>query len=321
MIIVAKDVMGKRLQFVVGKGGVGKSTVAAALAMRESATCTRVLALELGGARGLSRLFDCAERVSTDPIEARPGLFLATVDGESALAEYLELVVPIRRLLHTVFATRLYRYFVAAAPGLKELMTVGKIWYEFHKTRDDGSPHWDVIVVDAGASGHSLQYLQMPSTAASTFRSGLVHRESERVAALLRDAETTEVHVVATAEEMPITEACQIVARLRGELSIPVGRLFVNRCLREPPPGTTRLPDLLAKLSSPPAANDRSGPVPGWMAGVVSVCRRTLAWQRIQAVAIQRLEREIAVAPVRLPLLAAEEFGAAELTRLAEAVG
>ncbi|RMD83105.1 MAG: ATPase, partial [Candidatus Dadabacteria bacterium] len=214
--------MGKaRLHFVVGKGGVGKSTVAAALALAHAGRGRRVLAVELGGPGGLARLFGVVPSAPGHFVRAGHRLWLGYVDGQSALAEYLELVIPIRRLLATVFASRIYKNFVAAAPGLKELMTVGKIWYEFHRTGDDQRPVWDAIVVDAGASGHSLQYLQMPAVAARTFRSGLVHRESERVASLLRDRSSTRVHVVAIAEEMPLTEARQIVERLDRELGLP----------------------------------------------------------------------------------------------------
>jgi len=157
------------------------------------------LAVEFGGAGGLARLFS-VELDPGRPLEVRPGLYLARFEGEAALAEYLELVVPIRRLLSSVVASPLYRHFVAAAPGLKELMTVGKVWYEYQRCDGAGSKLWDVIIVDAGASGHSLQYLQMPHAAARTFGSGLVHRESQRIEALLKDPAATSVHVVATPE-------------------------------------------------------------------------------------------------------------------------
>ncbi len=296
---------GKRLQFVVGKGGVGKSAVAAALAVASCAPERRVLAVELGRERGLSRLLGCSERVGEQPQEARPGLFVTAIDGETALAEYLRLVVPIRRLLRAILATRLYSSFVAAAPGLKELMTVGKIWYENQRVAPSGAALWDTIVVDAGASGHSLQYLQMPQSAAATFRSGLVHRESVRVATLLRDDATTAVHVVATPEEMPLAEATEIVARLRGDLSLPLGSLYVNRCRRIPPPGVEAA---IAKIE---AADE------GHYAGLLAVARRNLSWTSIQEEGIRALEKSTGCPSVRLPNLVAVEFGSEELDLLA----
>ena len=147
--------------------------------------------------RPLARAFSVLPAAPGVPVEARPGIWIAYIEGEAALAEYLELIVPIRRLLAAVFASRIYRYFVAAAPGLKELMTVGKVWYEHDRCEVNGERLWDVIVVDAGASGHSLQYLQMPSVAARTFRSGLVHREAVRIHEFLSDPAAT----AAVAEE------------------------------------------------------------------------------------------------------------------------
>ena len=91
-----------------------------------------------------------------------------------------------KRVLSTVFTSRIYQYFVAAAPGLKELMTVGKIWYEADASRSDGARRWDVVVVDAPATGHGLQYLRMPQAARDTFGAGLVQREARRVVELLQ---------------------------------------------------------------------------------------------------------------------------------------
>jgi anion-transporting ArsA/GET3 family ATPase len=309
-----------RLQLVVGKGGVGTSTVAAALAVASARAGERVLALELARQGGLARIFGRAPSEPGVPLEVRPRLSIAYIDGESALAEYLELVVPIRRVLAAVFASRVYRLFVAAAPGLKELMTVGKIWYEQDRKDGDGRFAWDRVVVDAGASGHSLQYLQMPGTAAQTFTSGLVHREATRVESLLKDPARTRVHVVALPEEMPVTEAVQIVARLRSELGLPLGTLFMNRWRERSPAGAA---DVVRKLGEVDAAHcEDVGSYPGALVveGVRLAAERRLAWEAVQERSIERLERETSVSAVRLPFLAAEEFGIAEVERLADAL-
>src|SRR5207249_7545288 len=122
---------------------------------------------------------------------------------------------------------RVYQYFVAAAPGLKELMTVGKVWYE--ATRKDGvRMTWDAVVVDAPATGHGLQYLRMPQAARDTFGAGLVQREATRVVDLLQDARTTAVHLVTLAEEMPVAETLETYAQLKDPLAMPVGSVIVN---------------------------------------------------------------------------------------------
>jgi anion-transporting ArsA/GET3 family ATPase len=315
------SVSARRLQLVVGKGGVGKSTIAAAIALAHAQRGARVLAVELARPGGLARIFGRTPAEAGLPIEVYPGLSIACVAGDAALAEYLEMVVPIRRLLAAVFASRVYRLFVAAAPGLKELMTIGKIWYEQDRKDGTGRPVWDVVVVDAGASGHSLQYLQMPSTAAQTFGRGLVHREAARVEALLKDEASTEVHVVALGEEMPVTEAVQIVRRLRDDLDLPVGALFVNRCREMAPPGVKRTVERLQQV--PRAAQGAFGGFDAStvLEGIRVAATRALAWEAIQERCIARLERESELVAVRLPFLVAEEFGLNEVTRLAALVG
>jgi anion-transporting ArsA/GET3 family ATPase len=279
-----------------------------------------VLALELTRPGGLARIFGHEVARPGEPVEVRPRLSIAYVEGEAALTEYLELVIPIRRLLAAVFTSRVYRFFVAAAPGLKELMTVGKIWYEQDRRDADGRFVWDVIVVDAGASGHSLQYLQMPGTAAQTFTSGIVHRESARVEALLKDPARTEVHVVAAPEEMPVTEAVQIVERLRADLKLPLGRLYVNRCRSAAPPGAAELLEALEKADVSTCADVGGFDADVVLEGIRLAATRALAWEPIQARSIERLERETAVEAVRLPLLVTEEFGLREVERLADEI-
>ena len=302
--------MTRPLQFVVGKGGVGKSTVAAGLALAAHSRGGRVLALELEGPGGLARLFGVTPASPGAMVEPRPGLFLSYLEGEAALAEYLGLVLPVRRLLRTVLASNVYRYFVAAAPGLKELMTVGKIFYEFERTDPKGARLWDVIVVDAGPSGHSLGYLSMPKAAAATFGSGRVQRESLRVAAMLEDDESTAVHVVATPEPLPLAEAEEIIGELAGGLDLRMGGLFINRCREPSPAGSERVVALAGEL-----AHRAEGPGNELLEALAGVCTRALGWERIQEQGIAALESLTGRRAVRIPLVASEEFGLVELER------
>jgi anion-transporting ArsA/GET3 family ATPase len=302
------------LQFVVGKGGVGKSTVTAAIALAHAAAGRRVLAVELGRPEGLSRFLAPGAETGPEPLRVCERLSLARVQGDEALAEYLRLILPGRGLLNLVFGSRLYRYFVAAAPGLKELMAIGKIWYEREKRDAHGRPLWDIIVVDAGASGHSLQYLQMPSTAARTFRSGLVHRESERIASLLADATTTAVHVVVIPEDMPLTEGREILSRLEGDLALPVGTVYVNR-VRERPP---RFASAAAQALTNVAVSDPDARI---ARAVAATAQRTLGGVALQEEKLERFGRDVEAKLVRLPLLAVEHFGMSEIGALGEVIG
>jgi anion-transporting ArsA/GET3 family ATPase len=303
----------RSVQFVVGKGGVGKSTITAALALAYSRAGRRVLAVELGRPEGLSRLLVPGRETGPEPIRLRERLWISRVQGDDALAEYLRLVLPGKSMLGLVFGSRLYRYFVAAAPGLKELMAIGKIWYERQKQDDVGQPFWDVIVVDAGASGHSLQCLQMPATAARTFRSGLVHRESAKIANMLADADATVVHVVTTAEEMPLAEARSIIEKLRGELGLAVGKLFVNRLRKAAPPGIDRMVAHLAGSSSVGTESETAH-------AVAETAHQTLSWIALQERNLAQFKRDIAIDSVRLPLLAATTFDLGSVEEISDVI-
>jgi anion-transporting ArsA/GET3 family ATPase len=297
--------MQPRVQFVVGKGGVGKSTVTAALALAAAARGERVLALELGEAGGLARLFGCPADLGATPRPVRDGLSVAVVEGESALAEYLTMILPLGRLLTAVFESHVYRTFVGAAPGLRELMAMGKIWYEADRKRPDGCPFWDRIIADVGASGHALAYLRMPGVATTTFGAGLVQREAARVRALLVDPATTCVHVVALPEEMPLMEAGEILAALDGELGMSVGTVFVNRCRAAAPAGAS---ELVAALG---ADGDDAR-----LAVARKVLGAELAWLDVQESELAGFRERSGRDVWRLPRVVAPGFGLAQIEDL-----
>ncbi len=294
-----------KLHLVTGKGGVGKSSFAAALALKAAHRRQRVLAIELGKPSGLAGLLGVLPQQHGVPEPVQPGLFLAYFDGEAALAEYLLRHLPfLRERMQTVFEHPLYRAFAGAGPGVAELMVIGKVRDELLGL-STGKPQWDALVVDAGASGHALQMFGMPAATASTFSAGLAHRESRRVAATLADPERTAVHVVALPELMPLVEAAETVERLRV-LGLPVGRLVVNQCRPPAPPGTE---EALARLAA-----DESDPNRQCLARVAG---RALAWARAQEEGIAMLEQRVALTAERLPRLVSTRFGLAQVEALA----
>jgi anion-transporting ArsA/GET3 family ATPase len=160
-------------------------------------------------------------------------------------------------------------------------MAVGKIRDEFYLQH-----RWDVVVVDAGASGHAIEHLRMPAAAAATFGAGRVHREAEANAELLRDRSLVSIHVVALPEVMPMREAVHSVEALRA-LDLATGAVFVNRCV-EPAPAETGA--LLERVADP---------------DVAATLRRAFAWQAIQEREIARVEQELFIRALRLPRLRA----------------
>ena len=252
-----------KLHFVTGKGGVGKSTIAAAIAIAAAGRGARVLAIELGEPAGLCRTLGIRP-TAPGAIANVLGVHVAYFDGAAALDEYLTRKMHLGRFAAPIISHPLYRAFVAAAPGLRELVAIGKVRDELVL-----QGHWDVVVVDAGASGHALGYLRMPASTALTFASGRVHREAAANAELLRDPSRCAIHVVATPEEMPLAEAAQTIAQLRA-LDLAIGRVIVNRCVAPAPAGI----DAQIEAVTDPV--------------VRSVLRRARHWEQIQERGIAR---------------------------------
>jgi len=310
------DLFERRLLVVVGKGGVGKTTISCALALEAARHGKRVLLCEVDGVARAAQLLGIPAVEIGEVKEARPNVFLMAVEGKAALAEYLQLIIPVRRLLSTVFNSRIYQYFVAAAPGLKELMTIGKIWYEVERTNEDtGQRLWDLVIMDAPATGHSLQYLRMPAAARDAFGSGLVHREAQRVVDLLTDSQRTLVNLVTTAEEMPVNETVSMYAQLSGELKMPTGFLFLNRVHQ------TSFANGDLKALDAAAAKARNGREKTALSEVAARARLETSWTELNRRNRQRLRAEVEMPMIDIPYLFTEEFGLGEVKQIAHLMG
>jgi anion-transporting ArsA/GET3 family ATPase len=302
----------RRVLFVAGKGGVGKTTVACALAMIATQLGKRVLLTEVDGAGRAAYLLGIEPAAVGLPRSAGPSLSVMSIEGTAALAEYLQIILPVKRVLQAVFASRIYRYFVAAAPGLKELLTMGKIWHEAERVDEaSGNRLWDLVIVDAPPTGHSLQYLRMPYAAQQAFGSGLVGRESKRIVDLLVDPDMTAVNLVTTAEEMPVNETVEMYQQIHGELHMPLGVLFVNR-MHHAAFEATKLNMLERRLARVHDARGRAVATE-----VLNRGREDLGWTEINLRYVERLAAEIAMPRIEIPFVFAEEFGLREVHGIA----
>lgn len=285
-----------RLHVVLGKGGVGKSTVAAALAWAAQRSGLRVLALELDTAAGLSLALGVELHEAGAIVRSPSGVCVAYLEGAAALAEYLSRKVRMGPVLPVVLGHPLYRAFVAAAPGVRELMVMGKIRDELERRENGRRSRWDVLVVDAGSTGHALEHLRMPLAAMAAFASGRVQRESRRIHALLCNPQRCSVHVVTTAEEMPVAEAVDAARELR-RLGITPRTLFANGCHELAPKGAEAALVVLRAWSAPDArlADARNA--------VLTAAGRVLGWQRIQERCLAELVHATRMEVFRLPFV------------------
>src|SRR5580658_8374730 len=217
------EILARRVLIVLGKGGVGKSTLSAAIAKLATLSGARALIMECDSRAPLAATFGVAP--SFVPTQVADNLALMTLDGRAALEEYLRLVVPGRMLLKAVFASRLYQFFVQAAPGLRALMMLGKIYYEAGL---DGAkpPVRHLIVVDAPASGQAISLLKMPTAALSTFGDSVVGKEARNISRMMRDRRNCAIVQVTTADSLSISETIETHAQLTSLHLAPAAVVF-----------------------------------------------------------------------------------------------
>jgi anion-transporting ArsA/GET3 family ATPase len=252
-----------RLVVVTGKGGTGKTAVAAMLAEAARRAGRRVLLAETAPIESIAALFERDPRpLGYEGRELRSGLHAVRIDPHAALAEYLGLQIGMRGLTERVVQTETFQQLLEAAPGWRELIILGKVWH-FEQQRDaSGRPSWDLVVVDAPATGHGLTFLDVPRVVQQAVRAGPLHRHSSWVEALVHDRSRTLLLPVTLPEELPVLETHELIERSRDEIDIGVDRIVVNRVPSPTPEGLhvalERLPDDLALEQLPPVPTLRA---------------------------------------------------------------
>ncbi len=291
----------RRLVFVTGKGGVGKTTVAAALGLAAARRGRRTVVCELSQQERVAGLFGVRD-VGHDEPELAPGLFAVSVDPERAMHEWLRHQLRSGALAGLLGHSRLFGYLTAAAPGVTELVTMGKVWDLAQDERRTGESRFDTVIVDAPATGHALALLRAPRTYADIARVGPIARQAGHIDSFLRDRSTTGVLVVALPEEMPVNETVDLEQRLDEHLGMEVDQVVVNALLPE-----RFAPAEVRKLRSLDGDNAA-------VAAALSEDRRAVAQQH----QLERLRAEVRAPVVTLPHLAEPEPRRRELELLSD---
>ena len=220
----AASILDRRLVFVTGKGGVGKTSIAAALAELGARRGRRTLVCEMDAKGALAGAFD-ALPLTFEPRRLAPNLFGMAMNTEDSLREYLRLFVRVPFIGKIGPLARTFDFVADAAPGVKEILAVGKLCYEVRER------HYDLVVVDAEATGHIVAQIGAPKVIRDLVQVGLVRDQTDWMLELLQDPDTTGVVVVTTPEEMPVTETIALLERLEPETGVVPSVVIANRVL------------------------------------------------------------------------------------------
>ena len=308
-------ILQRQVHFVSGKGGVGKSAVSAALALRFVREGHKTLLVQVNAQDSHGPLLDVGT-VGTKLVEVEPNLIVVNTTPAESLREYALMTLKVQAIYRAVFENRLTKTFLRFLPALAELTMLGKIYFHATESEDDGGPRFPRIVVDCPSTGHGLQLLKVADVIQHTVRVGPLAEKTAKMAALVADEKRCALHIVAIAEELPVNEGLELLDEVRRTSVVPPGALVLNRVLRH-------LFDDVASASlqraraAAPALTDATSEVDARMASLLDVGERRRSREHVEREQALRL-RDTGLPLVMLPLVLTERLRRPDVERFAQ---
>jgi hypothetical protein len=307
----------RRFILVSGKGGVGRTTVAAALARAAADAGKRVLIAQASAAERLGRLFGRYGPIGTDVLPLAPGIDAVNMTPQSALHQYGLMMLRSELVYRALFENRAVRGFLGAIPGLDAYAMLGKAWWHTTETQGGGPggrPRYDLVILDGPASGHATLMLRIPGAILQAMPRGPLAGDARAMRALLTDPERAALVIVTLAEELPARETAELAAAARGPLQIPLGPVVVNAV----PSDALSGPEADAVLA--PLLRDGNGQgsdPPDPLGVTLSLAASLRSHRRVADAALERLRRDPGGPLVVLPRLPSADLGPADVADLA----
>ncbi len=301
----------RKLLFVTGKGGVGKSTVAASLGMLAAEQGKKTLVCEVDAKGNLADFYE-AGATGFAARELQPGLWAMSMNTEESLKEYLSLQLKIPFLAKIGPLARTFDFIANAAPGVKEILTIGKLCWEVRER------HYDLVVVDSVATGHIVGQLTAPQAINELVQVGMVRNQTQWMLDILTDPAQTGVVIVSAPEEMPVAETIELAERLHAETDVDLAAIVVNRVL--PELFTEREEAVFDQLREPAAVAALSERVGGDVAPVLDAAELAVTLRRTRAghLATLRAAVDPALPLIYVPYLFTRSHGVRATRQVAE---
>ncbi len=304
----------RRLLFVTGKGGVGKTTVAAAIALFASEHGRRTLLCESDARGDVASCFETGP-TSFTPRELLPDLWAMSMDKEASLREYLRLNLRIPVFGRIGPLAKAFDFVATAAPGVAEILVVGKFCYEVRER------HYDLVVVDASSTGHIVGQLSAPQAINDLVKVGLIRLQTDWMLHVLSDPASTGVVVVSTPEEMPVSETLQLAGLLREQTTVELASVVVNQVLPELFGRTEE--EIFEQLRRKGTAAELGRLAGGGVRPVLEAARLAVTLRRTGAGYLERLRAGIDanVPLLYLPILFTKSDGVRTVRKMARSLG